>query len=175
MKNLSERKIVSREWKTQYTEPGVGLVWFTATAEIHSLGGQHPYFSLTCWYKGARGYEGGGAAHEEIIARFPELKPFVKWHLCSTDGPLHYIANSLYWAGFLGYCNGKPNDPPNIEYLKSTCIYGALEDDQDYDIASMDKDQLKAWLEGRLDRLIDRFLAEMQVLFPDLTVEDRKV
>ncbi len=29
----------------------------------------------------------------------PELAPFIKWHLCSTDQPLHYIANTLFHAG----------------------------------------------------------------------------
>jgi hypothetical protein len=35
-----------------------------------------------------------------VQEHFPELAPFLKWHLCSTDGPLHYIANTRYHAGF---------------------------------------------------------------------------
>ncbi|BCS53290.1 hypothetical protein [Geobacter sp. SVR] len=41
----------------------------------------------------------GGCLHEEIARVFPELEPLVKWHLVSTDGPMHYIANTLYHAG----------------------------------------------------------------------------
>ncbi len=41
----------------------------------------------------------GGCIHEEIAKHFPELKHLIKWHLTSTDGPMHYIANTVYHAG----------------------------------------------------------------------------
>ncbi len=40
-----------------------------------------------------------GCFHEEIAIRFPELAPLLKWHLCTADGPLHYIENTIYLAG----------------------------------------------------------------------------
>lgn len=40
----------------------------------------------------------GGCIHDEIAKHFPELADFLKWHLVSTDGPLHYIANTTYHA-----------------------------------------------------------------------------
>jgi hypothetical protein len=43
--------------------------------------------------------ESGGCIHDEIARHFPELKPLLKWHLCSSDGPLHYVANTVYLAG----------------------------------------------------------------------------
>lgn len=43
------------------------------------------------------GWVAGGCLHEEIAAAFPELTPFIKWHLTSSDGPMHYKANTLYW------------------------------------------------------------------------------
>ena len=43
-------------------------------------------------------FDNGGCIHEEIAKHFPELAGCLKWHLTSTDGPLHYVANSLYWA-----------------------------------------------------------------------------
>ena len=46
-----------------------------------------------------------GCCHDEIAARFPECAPFLKWHLCSTDGPMHYLSNTLYHAGDRD-CNG---------------------------------------------------------------------
>lgn len=39
-----------------------------------------------------------GCIHEEIKKHFPELTPLLKWHLSSTDGPMHYIANTVYHA-----------------------------------------------------------------------------
>lgn len=40
-----------------------------------------------------------GCCHEEIAKAFPELAPFIKWHLCGSDMPMHYVANTVYLAG----------------------------------------------------------------------------
>ena len=37
--------------------------------------------------------------HDEVAKHFPELAHLIKWHLSSTDGPLHYVANTVYLAG----------------------------------------------------------------------------
>lgn len=50
-------------------------------------------------YRGARGEIAGGCCHDEIAAAFPELAPLIRWHLTSSDGPMHYIANTVYLAG----------------------------------------------------------------------------
>ncbi len=72
------------------------------------------------------------AAHVEIASAFPELAPLLKWHLCTTDGPMHYIENTLYWLGRRGYTRwdnartgrkSTPNDPPNFAYAKTTAIW----------------------------------------------------
>lgn len=39
-----------------------------------------------------------GCIHDKIVEYFPELKSYIKWHLVSSDGPMHYIANTLYQA-----------------------------------------------------------------------------
>lgn len=39
-----------------------------------------------------------GCIHEIIVKYFPELEPYIKWHLCGSDGPMHYVANTLYHA-----------------------------------------------------------------------------
>jgi hypothetical protein len=38
----------------------------------------------------------GGCIHDEIAKHFPELKPFIKWHLVSSDEPMYYLQNTLY-------------------------------------------------------------------------------
>lgn len=53
----------------------------------------------------------GGCIHEDVAKHFPELAPFLKWHLTSTDGPMHYIANTLYLAGNRDH-NGKLKGEP---------------------------------------------------------------
>lgn len=40
-----------------------------------------------------------GCLHETIAQHYPELAPYIKWHLTSSDGPLHYIANTVFFAG----------------------------------------------------------------------------
>ena len=36
--------------------------------------------------------------HDDIARVYPELAHLIKWHLCSTGEPLHYIANAVYLA-----------------------------------------------------------------------------
>jgi hypothetical protein len=45
------------------------------------------------------GVDVGGCVHGDIAEHFPELSHLVPWHLCSSDGPLHYIDNTVYLAG----------------------------------------------------------------------------
>lgn len=65
----------------------------------------HNTFSMTCVeHKKAAGSnrwrESGGGHGEEAIARhFPEFAPYLKWHLCSTNGPWDYLAKAIYFAG----------------------------------------------------------------------------
>jgi hypothetical protein len=36
---------------------------------------------------------------------------------------MHYVANTLYWLGYSGYCDGEPGSPPNLEYARSTAVW----------------------------------------------------
>jgi hypothetical protein len=65
-----------------------GHMSFAITGELRQIG-----------VKGYRGMITAGACHEEIGKWFPELAPLIKWHLTSTDGPMHYLANTVYLAG----------------------------------------------------------------------------
>jgi hypothetical protein len=49
-----------------------------------------------------------GCMDDEVAKHFPELAPIIKWHLMSTDGPMHYLANTVYHAGDRD-CNGLRN------------------------------------------------------------------
>lgn len=69
-----------------------------------SCGNGHNTFSITgSVYKSGkirneRNALESGAIGNKIAKLIPELAHLARWHLCSTDGPLHYIANTLYWA-----------------------------------------------------------------------------
>lgn len=64
-------------------------------------GNGHNSFAITAEVRlpRARDIEAGGCLHEEIARVFPELAPLIKWHLVSADGPMHYLANTIYHAG----------------------------------------------------------------------------
>ena len=85
-----------------------------------------------------------GCMHETIIKHFPELAPYIKWHLCDSDGPMHYLANTSYHA-----MNG------NLDYARSSAIWpdATLEDLQDQDK-----------LEARLPRLLEEFKQAVESL-----------
>jgi hypothetical protein len=57
-------------------------------------GNGHNTFSITAEHANTC-----GCMHDMIVKEFPELQKFIKWHLCGSDGPVHYIANTLYFAG----------------------------------------------------------------------------
>jgi len=38
----------------------------------------------------------GGCMHDEIAQHWPECAHLIKWHLMSDDGPMHYVANTLW-------------------------------------------------------------------------------
>lgn len=72
-------------------------------------------FSIVCDIYERRGNRfidiGGGAAHDDIAKTFPELSGLIKWHLTSSDGPMHYINNTVYHASnrdHYGCLRGEP-------------------------------------------------------------------
>jgi hypothetical protein len=84
---------------------------FTITADIDRWNG-------ALWVK-----DSGGMCHEEVAKCFPELAPFLKWHGTFSDGPMYYIENTLYWLGWRGYADGKPDSPPNLEHARRTAVW----------------------------------------------------
>lgn len=62
-------------------------------------GNGHATFTIGADLLDHTGTIGGGCMPTEIAAAFPELAHLLPWHLCSTDGPLHYPANAVYLAG----------------------------------------------------------------------------
>lgn len=80
-------------------ECGNGHNTFTITGEVYQLHRQPGEPRLahendkTLWLNSC------GCVHDAIAAHLPRLAKYIKWHLCSSDGPLHYPANALYLAG----------------------------------------------------------------------------
>lgn len=98
----------------------------TITASVRfddQCGNGHNTFSITCEVvtrESRRRHDlaAGGCMHDEVARMFPELAPFVRWHLCSTNGPMHYVANTMYHLGRTRYV-----DAANLEHARRTAIW----------------------------------------------------
>lgn len=88
----------------------------TLRVEMHfddDCGNGHNTFAMTAEVReqGARDIAAGGCLHDDIARIFPELAPLIKWHLVSTDGPMHYVANALYHAGDRDHSGKRKGEP----------------------------------------------------------------
>ena len=104
----------------------------------------HNTFSITSVTRRNSREDSGGCQHEEIAIRFPELSGFIKWHLCSTEGPMHYLANTQYHAS-----QGK------LDYARSSAIWPE---------ATLEQLQDMATLKARLPQLLVDFRRAVELL-----------
>ena len=88
----------------------------------------------------------GGCMHDEIAKVCPELRKYIKWHLCSTDGPLYYIENTIYHIR-----EGK------IGYARMSAIWDGMPED----IGTWTDHEIKVTLIKRLPQLMEDFRADM--------------
>lgn len=68
-------------------DPSNGHNTFAITGDVYAIVRKH------------RRDIAGGCLHDDIAAIFPELASLICWHLTSTDGPMHYLANTVHHAG----------------------------------------------------------------------------
>lgn len=109
--------------------------------------------------KSAREPEICGCIHEVIAAHFPELEPLIKWHLCSTDGPMHYIANTVYHAGNLDAW-GNLGKTRNLDAARHSAIWP----DATHEELTVSPEELTRKLLARLPALLADFRATMEAL-----------
>jgi len=69
-----------------------------------NCGNGHNTFAITgTIWKGGKHLERNevawGSIHDDIAKWFPELRKYLKWHGCTSEGPLHYIGNTTFAAG----------------------------------------------------------------------------
>lgn len=99
-----------------YTEDGQQ---YKITAEVRfddECKNGHKTFSITGevfknGWSGTWGIDRCGQIQDDTAKHFPDLVPFFKWHLCSTDGPLHYLANTLYHASDKDHWGRRKGEP----------------------------------------------------------------
>jgi hypothetical protein len=66
---------------------GNGHNSFSITGDLYAEGRNSHSTLITC-----------GCIHDIIAKLAPEYKKYIKWHLMSSNSPLHYIENTIYWA-----------------------------------------------------------------------------
>ena len=109
--------------------------------------GEYTYEAHTC-----------GCLHEEIAEAFPELAPLIPYHLCSTDGPLHYVPNTLYFASDKDWKN-----EPKLRELDAARRSAIWPDATDKEL-SQPPEKLKAALLARLPALLADFRQKVESL-----------
>lgn len=157
---------------TELRRTGTGT-FLRVTYGLHRIGTQDPYFSIT-----ADEYPSDepddedllscGQMHDEVRSTFPELAHLIRWHLSSATGPMHYVANGMFWID--AYHGVAPHQ--HIEdcerapsALTSTVVLGALQDDLTVDaLLALSREDAQAYLEGRLPALKAAFAAAMASL-----------
>jgi hypothetical protein len=85
----------------------------------------------------------GGQIKDDIRKHFPKLRPYMKWHLTSSDGPMHYIANTLYWV-----------KKGNLDYARSCAVW------PDAELSDFTKEKLQE----RLAALMEAFKRDIEAL-----------
>lgn len=133
-----------------YKEPGAkrrGRLIVTARYDDR-YGNGHNTFSITADIASSNGRViGAGCCHDIIANKCPKLVPLIKWHLTSSDGPVHYLANSLYWA-----------KQGNLKFFRSSAVW------LDADMDDMLNPNLEQVLIDRLPGLMVQFKQAMESL-----------
>jgi len=87
--------------RTSALGPRAGVRRVAVDIQWYRLGNnKHKYLSITGTVSDhtCRFVETCGAVHDDIAKAYPELVHLLKWHMCTLEGPLYYLENTLYHA-----------------------------------------------------------------------------
>lgn len=109
-----------------------------------------------------------GCIHDEIEKHFPELKKYIKWHLMSSDGPMHYVNNTLYLAGDRDCWGNRRGDEPilgegkerEFDSARKVAVWPEATDEQ----LSLPPEELRILLLNRLPALVEEFKKDVEEL-----------
>jgi hypothetical protein len=118
-------------------------------------GNGHNTFAITADLIHGRRLESCGCLHELVAKHCPELAPYLKWHLTSSDGPMYYIANSIFHAYNTQY------GPVNYDHFRSSAVWPEISDEE---IQSKTPDEMTLALNQRLPALMDEFKTAVESL-----------
>ena len=89
----------------------------------------------------------GGCIHAKIEKHFPDLTPYIKYHLVSTNGPMYYVENTLFHV-----------EEGNLDYARSSAVWPEATDEE------LLSPILKELLLARLPKLMTEFKAAVESL-----------
>lgn len=128
---------------------------------------QEPYFRVVADEMNRRGrVVACGMMHEEIAATFPDLKPLLRWHLWSKEGPMHYTANALHWLEGAGGIRKLYRDETTMqcfEHFKALANFGLDDSDEVLDLyrgTGVSDDEWGALVRHARDSLTIKAMAE---------------
>jgi len=168
-----------------YARGGNVLPYLTICGEVYAPGRSpgEPFITV-----GGRRYwlSSCDQCVEQIVAAFPKLAPFMRWHLAGPEGPMHYTA--VYWAEkMVGVSEwsewpAQTHDPDPRECFARTVVLGAAESSEHPDTMPLDPwDEIfddctaedgrahvqrvvTAWCEERRGRLLYAFQRDLTAL-----------
>lgn len=147
---------------------------------LNIIGEQRPYCTLTGTAvterdaTADRDVTACGMIHDDVLAAFPELEAFARWHLSSDGEPMHYIANAKFWHDMHNGLvePGKYQHHPASYHFVSHCA--PLDDEERVEVAALlDRPwaDARGHLEARQERMRDSYNAEIIEQLPTLVNE----
>ncbi len=176
-KDLPASVLTKKQVKTFRKDYMEGKDRMSIVAEVRyddECGNGHNSFAITADIRRNGREESFGCCHDEVAKHFPDLAPLLKWHLTSSDGPMHYIANSVYhvlehgpkyaWVYFTGQA-----DPLNIGKAGERLI--GYKDAEDARKAEGQPGYRLVWDE-KSSKVRNLDYARSSAVWPDATDED---
>ena len=164
-----------KAYARKFTEEGITYNLKVQLRYDDDCGNGHNTFAITgelreCTDEWSR-FVSCGCLHDDIKKVFPEFEHLIKWHLCSSDGPMYYIENTVYHAEHHGpdKCHIKFNDTKNglsVSSLKyCSLIEGQRIVDSHPSLYTMRIDQ-------KTEKLADLDAARNCAIWPEATDEE---
>jgi hypothetical protein len=115
-------KLTKQQYKSFGPRPvegyGPGAAIWAHVRYDDNCGNGHNSFAITGTVRVPRQREAAacGCLHDDLALAFPELAPFIKWHLCDSNGPMHYVSNTCYHASDSDYNGRRAGEPSSFTH-----------------------------------------------------------
>ena len=165
----SQKKSIVRN----YEENGIVYTLTVTLRYDDECGNGHNTFAMTGELResGRTRLISCGCLHDDIKKVFPEFEHLIKWHLCSSDGPMYYVENTLFHAKSHGpnRCHIEFNDVKN-GLSTSSVKYCDLEEGKR--IVKSHPDLYTMRIDTKTEKIADYDAARNSAIWPEATDEE---